>query len=199
VGSILNMLKRIGVKSCVSRDPETIRSAAQLILPGVGAFDNGMRQLKELDLIGLLAETVHERKVPLLGICLGYQLMTESSEEGVLDGLGWLQARTKRFSFNQEQSDFRVPHMGWNEVSTVRDTPLLSSLSDGPPRFYFAHSYYVECARDTDVYLRCNYGIDFHAAAGAGNIFGVQFHPEKSHRFGMALLRNFTSLKDPAC
>lgn len=189
IGSIQNMLAWIGAEACISADPQVIRRADKLILPGVGAFDNGMRRLNELGFVSLLQEQAIERGKPLLGICLGMQLLGQGSEEGSLPGLGWLAAESVRFRFEVTQSALKVPHMGWNTVEPVTESPLFAEITS--PRFYFVHSYHVTCQRQEDVLARASYGFPFVAAVRRQNIYGVQFHPEKSHKFGMALLRNF--------
>jgi len=187
--SVRNMLRKAGHASEVTCDPAVIRSAARLILPGVGAFDHGMRNLAERGLIDVLNEAVMERGTPILGICLGLQLMSRKSEEGVLPGLGWLAAETVRFRFAPDASE-RVPHMGWNIVTPVADTFLSDRLLPDT-RFYFVHSYHVRCDDPADVALTAPYGGQVVAAAVRGNVAGTQFHPEKSHKFGLALLQGF--------
>lgn len=188
LGSIRNMLKKIGVDCEVTADPSRIAAATQLILPGVGAFDAGMENLHRSGLVPLLNERVREAGVPILGICLGMQLMTKGSEEGFLPGLGWVDARTRRFQ--PRDPALKVPHMGWNRVAVARPSPLVDELPV-EARFYFVHSYYISCANEDDVLLRTTHGEEFTSAFEHGNVSGVQFHPEKSHRFGMQLLRNF--------
>lgn len=188
LGSISNMLKKIGVASRITADPGDIAQAEKLILPGVGAFDAGMDNLARSGLIPLLNQRVLQDRVPTLGICLGMQLMTRQSEEGQRQGLGWIDAEALRFRPNDP--GLKVPHMGWNRVDCQRDAPLVSDLPD-MPRFYFVHSYFVRCAHAEDVLLNTTFGGPFHSAFQRGNVMGVQFHPEKSHKFGMALLRNF--------
>lgn len=190
LGSILNMLKKIGAKAEASSDPQVLRRAEKLILPGVGAFDAGMRKLNEAGLISLLNELVLEKKVPVLGLCLGMQLMTKRSAEGTEAGLGWFEAETVRFQFGPENAHLKVPHMGWNTLEVRRPHPLVADL--GPePRFYFVHSYHVVCADQADVVAYTDYGHPVTAVIARGNLLGAQFHPEKSHKFGMQLLRNF--------
>lgn len=190
LGSIRNMFKKIGVESQITADPQQIAAAGKLVLPGVGAFDAGMENLERTGLIGLLNRRVLEEGVPTLGICLGMQLMARRSEEGRLAGLGWVDAEVVRFS--PPDSSLRVPHMGWNRVTTNRASELTDNLPQ-EPRFYFVHSYFVRCQDPADVLLTTQYGNPFHSAFQHRNVFGVQFHPEKSHRFGMELLRNFAS------
>lgn len=190
LGSIANMFKKVGAKALISSRTEDVSGADQLVLPGVGTFDTGMRRLKETGLVPLLREKVLQGKTPMLGICLGMQLMTEASEEGSMAGLGWIKGRTVRFPHG---IGLRVPHMGWNTVSQRKLCPLLHDL--GPePRFYFVHSYHVVCDQPDDILTVTEYGYDFASAFSHGNIFGLQFHPEKSHRFGMQLFRNFSGL-----
>ena len=188
LGSIRNMLKKIGVDSEISADAARIAAATKLILPGVGAFDAGMEKLEASGLAKVIDERVTGAAVPVLGICLGMQLMARRSDEGVRPGLGWIDAEALRF----EPLDpaLKVPHMGWNVVQPVRPAALTESLPD-ESRFYFVHSYHVRCRRPDDVLLTTPYGGAFHSGFHHGNIWGVQFHPEKSHKFGMQLLRNF--------
>jgi imidazole glycerol-phosphate synthase subunit HisH len=187
-GSILNMLKKLGFASEITSDARHIASAQKLILPGVGAFDAGIECLNRAGLTHVLNERVLDAQVPTLGICLGMQLMTKRSSEGSYQGLSWVDAEVSRFQ--PKDSRLKVPHMGWNLVNIVRTAPLVENLPV-EPRFYFVHSYYVTCQHDEDVLLTTQYGNDFHSGFHRGNVWGVQFHPEKSHKFGMHLLRNF--------
>jgi glutamine amidotransferase len=190
LGSIVNMLKKVGAKTQASSDPDVLRQAEKLILPGVGAFDAGMRKLNETGLVPVLNELVLEKKVPVIGLCLGMQLMTKRSEEGTEAGLGWVDAETVRFKFGPENAHLKVPHMGWNTLDIRRQHPLVSDL--GPEsRFYFVHSYYVVCQDEADVVAYTDYGYLLSAIISRNNIMGAQFHPEKSHKFGMQLLKNF--------
>lgn len=191
VGSIGNMFKRLGIRAVVSRDPEVIGKAERLIIPGVGAFDQGMENIGSLR--GVLNDRVLGAKVPVLGICLGMQLLTRGSEEGVTPGLGWIEADTIHFKkgYEDNTAEMRLPHIGWNFVDPAKSHPLLADLPDDP-RFYFVHTYRVACADPSDVLLTAQYGsIPFTAAFARGNIAGIQCHPEKSHKFGMQVFTNF--------
>jgi imidazole glycerol-phosphate synthase subunit HisH len=190
LGSLLNMCKHIGISASVSRKGQDILDATHIIVPGVGSFDYGIERLKESALIEVLNEAVCVRKKPTLGICLGMQLMTNYSEEGTESGLGWVDASTRKFPV---KSDFKVPHMGWNRLVEVQSSALLKDSLERS-RYYFAHSYYVDCNDRVDVVAQANHGFDFDVIFQKENIIGVQFHPEKSHKFGMKLLKNFFSL-----
>lgn len=193
VGSIQSMLKKIGTPSIISGSTDDIQRAGKLILPGVGAFDNGMKNIAELGLLPVLNKQVLEKGTPILGICLGMQLLTEKSEEGGLPGLGWIEGRTIRFRFDAQRKDLKIPHMGWNTVKVRKEGPLFTGMEDSP-RFYFVHSYYVTCSRQEDVLGTTEHGYEFTSAIRRANIMGTQFHPEKSHRFGITLLENFARL-----
>jgi glutamine amidotransferase len=192
VGSILNMLARAGAEAQASSDPEVIRGARKLILPGVGAFDTGMVNLRSLGLLDPLNQAVLVDKVPVLGICLGMQLLGLSSEEGAEPGLGWVDARAVRFR-PDPALQLKVPHMGWNEVALRRESTLFHAMFPHP-RFYFVHSYHCVCANPEHVVATSVHGESFVASLRSSNIYGVQFHPEKSHKFGMRLLDNFARL-----
>lgn len=191
-GSILNMLKKIGYDGIITKDLDAMKRADKLILPGVGSFDHGMQALRNLDLEKPLGEMVLIDKKPILGICLGMQLMTNSSEEGKDKGLGWIDASTIKFQVTSEHE--RIPHMGWNEVEVMKNS-ILSQDFDATYRYYFVHSYYIKCHNKADVLLETEYIHRFTSAFQKDNIFGVQFHPEKSHKFGMKLLGNFASMR----
>jgi glutamine amidotransferase len=193
LGSIVNMFQRLGIVVAATRDPSAIASADQLVLPGVGAFDQGMENLDKLGLADVLADRVLRARVPILGICLGMQLMTAKSEEGSKPGLSWIDADTVRFRAGLASTDrLKLPHIGWNVIGGTRPHPLLEGLQQGA-RFYFVHSYEVVCRNGKDVLAETEYGAHaFTAAYAHGNIAGVQFHPEKSHRFGAQLLKNFS-------
>jgi len=190
IGSVYNMLKKIGRKSEITRDLEKIRQADHIILPGVGAFDSGMEQLEKFGLVELIRHKAMVDKTPILGICLGAQLMLEKSEEGQKAGLGLVKGEVKRFQLSAE-SKLRIPNMGWNQIEKVKSSNLVNVLPE-QPRFYFVHSYHFKMTQSEDQLLMSEYGYSFCSAFQHENISGVQFHPEKSHKFGMALLRNFT-------
>lgn len=191
LGSMLNMFKRLGVPARIESDPQLIRSAEKLVLPGVGAFDAAMQRIN--DQPGLRQALDHMAmvdRVPVLGVCLGMQLLTCSSEEGELPGLGWVTGATLRFP---RQGSLKVPHMGWNIAQPTKPSRLTADLSCAP-RYYFVHSFFVLADDPTHSLMRTNYGLEFDSAIGRDNIYGVQFHPEKSHRFGMQILKNFAGL-----
>jgi len=191
LGSIQNMFKRIKVESETTSDVATIARAKKILLPGVGAFDAAMQKIESAGLLEVLNRKVLDDKVPTFGICLGMQLLTKSSEEGKLPGLGWIDARTVKFNFTN--NSLKIPHMGWNTVNVKRESSLINDLP-AEPRFYFVHSYYVSCAEAADVLTTTHYGTDFHSIIQHDNIFGAQFHPEKSHKFGMRILENFARI-----
>ena len=192
LGSLLNMFKKIGATAGIARSPAEIEAAQALVLPGVGAFDHAMKNLSESGLLQKLEDQVRGEGKPLLGVCLGMQLLTEGSEEGTLPGLGWIpNTRTTGFDHAAMQGSQRIPHMGWNYVRRNQDDPLFDEL--GEARFYFLHSYHVRCDDPADVLAYTTYGYEFVSALHAGHIWGVQFHPEKSHKFGMRLLSNFVA------
>ncbi len=188
LGSIANMLKVIGEKSIITSDKTQISKADKIILPGVGAFDAGMKQLKEKDLVEFMKDEAGSGK-PILGICLGMQLLGRKSEEGNLKGLQLIPFDNVRFRVSEE-SKLKVPHMGWDIVDFKQESPLLTGIK-GTQRYYFVHSYHAKCDDEKNVLMTCEYGYEFAAAVVKDNVYGVQFHPEKSHNFGMALLENF--------
>ncbi|OXR48839.1 imidazole glycerol phosphate synthase subunit HisH [Pusillimonas sp. T2] len=188
--SVIRMVEKAGASARIICTPEEVRDATALILPGVGAFDHGMGELVQRGLDKALSKVVLQEQVPVLGICLGMQLMCKGSEEGRAPGLGWFDAWATRFPDARETS-LPVPHMGWNLLSAVKDNPLLPR-HEQEQRFYFVHSYRIHCNDSSDVAATCNYGGNFVAAFQKNNMFGVQFHPEKSHRFGLGMMRRFT-------
>ncbi len=188
VGSVANMLKYLRVPAIIVKRPADLQKNSALILPGVGAFDHGMQNLHAAGWVETIKERV-DAGTPLLGICLGMQLLTDGSEEGEKPGLSLVPAYTKKFPFISADP-WKIPHMGWNETECL-DHDLFGSLVGAASRFYFVHSYHVVCEDDVDVAARCHYGFAFTAAVRRGNVFGTQFHPEKSHAFGMNVLRNY--------
>ena len=188
LGSIQNMLKVFGEKSIISSNPEELDKCDRYILPGVGAFDAGMKKLSESGLDVYIREKANNEKKPILGICLGMQLLGRKSEEGTLPGLGLIPFDNIRFRL--DDTDLKVPHMGWIIVVFKQDNSLLKGL-EGTQRYYFVHSYHAQCDSKENVLMTCDYGYEFAASVVKDNVMGVQFHPEKSHDFGMALLRNF--------
>ncbi|GAA4321347.1 imidazole glycerol phosphate synthase subunit HisH [Flaviaesturariibacter amylovorans] len=190
LGSVLNMFKKIGAPAQITADPDVLAKAEKVLLPGVGAFDAAMERLNGTPLREVLDHKALVEKVPTLGICLGMQLLTKGSEEGVLPGLGWIPAFTHRFP---PAEGLKVPHMGWNGVKPATPSPLTAGF-DPEYRFYFVHSYYVKAEDRRNAILETTHGVTFDSALQQGNIFGAQFHPEKSHRFGMQLFKNFAAL-----
>ena len=192
LASIKNMLKKAGFESELATDEETIGKASKIILPGIGAFDHCMSEFNKSGLRNIVTKQVLEQKTPVLGICVGLQMLMEGSEEGTEQGLGWIAGRTVKFK-KEELGDLKIPHMGWTNVKIAKKTPLTENLGD-QPRFYFVHSYYVQPNDKSDEMLTAFYGYEFTAAVNRDNIYGAQFHPEKSHKYGMRILENFARL-----
>ncbi len=190
LGSIKNMIRKVGGKSSIGSTKEAIRQAEMLILPGIGAFDSGINHLRASGLWDILNQRVLEDKVPVLGICLGAQLMTRSSEEGKEQGLGWFNAKTLRMDFSGIPGKWPLPNVGWRNVSAQNGYSMLNEIEE-TPRFYFVHSYYMSANDTSIVSMTASYGIDFACGLRSENIHCVQFHPEKSHAFGMRFFRNF--------
>lgn len=194
LGSIKNMFKYIGVEAIIESDIDKIAKASKILLPGVGSFDAAMKRINDSNLIEVLNEKALKEQIPILGICLGMQLLTNSSDEGSLKGLGWIDAKTLSFR-NFLQSNVRVPHMGWNYVKISNTSLLTAGLKeDEEARFYFVHSYFVRVENEKNSILKTNYGINFDSAIQKDNIYGAQFHPEKSHKFGMKIFENFARI-----
>ena len=191
VGSLINMVERLGWFAEIITAPEDLKKADKLILPGVGSFDNGVNRLKENNLWESLNYKVLIEKTPVLCICLGMQLITKRSEEGQLSGLGWIDGECLRFSFDDPA--IKIPHMGWNSVRFRKDSVLKSFIPEDP-RFYFVHSYYVKCNEQSDVLAITHYDLDFISMIEKDNIYATQFHPEKSHKYGMGLIKGFIEL-----
>jgi len=198
LGSVKNMLKAVGASAVISSDKNEIKNATKILLPGVGAFDSAMKNLIDLDLIDILKEKAYSDATPIMGICLGMQVLTKGSEEGELGGLGFIDAYARKFDFTHLECNLPVPHMGWNKAYLKKESKLLQegaeSYKDGGrmgERFYFVHSYAVSCKDEKDILSTSNYGYEFVSSFEKDNIIGCQFHPEKSHKFGMKLFKNF--------
>ena len=190
LGSIKNMFKRVGVESEIQSDLNLIGQAEKILLPGVGKFDAAMFRINERGLREVLERKALQEKVPVLGVCLGMQLLVKGSEEGLLDGLGWIDGYVKRF---ESDRSLKVPHMGWNVVRSSNPNRLIEELPV-ESRFYFVHSYFVETEKPENSMLKTTYGREFDSGIVFENIYGVQFHPEKSHKFGLALFKQFAEL-----
>lgn len=190
LGSVKNMLDHLGATSIRTNEPDAIQGADKIILAGVGAFDAAMDELQTLGLVELLHQRVLVEGVPVLGVCLGLQLMAKSSEEGSLAGLGWIDAEVRRFNFGDAGARLPLPHMGWEVVTPVRPSPILNPARR-EHRFYFSHGYHLVCSNAADVAATSTYGYEFPAIVHRRNIIGTQFHPEKSHGFGADVYRRF--------
>ncbi len=189
--SVFKCLDRMSIAAVISSDADVIREARKLILPGVGHFARGMQNIRELGLLDLLNHKVLIEKTPILGICLGMQLFTRWSEEGEVEGLGWLDAKTVKFDVS-DRYKFKVPHIGWNSLSIEKSNILFSDLND-EDMFYFVHSYHVVSNEAQVILASTEYDYSFHSAVHRENIYGTQFHPEKSHHSGMKILKNFVN------
>lgn len=192
IQAILNVYKRLGIEADRARTSEDVCAARRLILPGVGKFDTAMELFDRSGMRGAVEERVEEG-VPLLGICVGMQMLADSSEEGNKPGLGLVPGRVRHFNSNQASASLPMPHMGWNDVAPTDGSHLFDN-QESDTRFYFLHSYYFECADDSSVAARTEYGFGFHCAVSRGNVFGAQFHPEKSHHWGSGLLKRFSEI-----
>lgn len=193
VRAFLNMYKRLGIDAKPVTSARELVSAQKIILPGVGAFDYAMELLNRSGMRETLDGLVRQDKIPVLGICVGMQILANSSEEGKHDGLGWVPGCVRSFSSIQDMSAVRMPHMGWNDVKPLQKDGLFKNFSEDI-RFYFLHSYFYECSDVAQVCATTEYGLKFHCAVQNENVYGVQFHPEKSHHWGASLLRNFAEL-----
>jgi glutamine amidotransferase len=191
IRSISNKIQRSGYEALVTYETDIIKNADKLILPGVGNFYNGMQRLKERNIIEILNKKVLEEKIAILGICLGMQLFSNFSEEGNSEGLGWIDAETIKFRLSDIR--YKVPHMGWNSVVKKKESELFKDISDNC-YYYFVHSYHVKCNNKEDILATSTYGYEFVSAIQKGNIFGTQFHPEKSHMWGETMMNNFLNL-----
>lgn len=194
LGNVLafaHIYERLNLSFEIATEPQELKKARRIVLPGVGAFDWAMTRLNESGLRDTLDDLVQRRQVPVLGVCVGMQMMAIGSEEGELPGLGWLDARVVRFS-TEDAGDVPLPHMGWNDVRPVSNDGVFADID--APRFYFLHSYYIRPSKEQDILATARYGKVFAAAVRDGHIVGTQFHPEKSHQWGIDLLRNFAAL-----
>ena len=192
VKAFANVYKMLDIPAIIVTKPHELIKVSRVIMPGVGAFDHAMKCLQDSGMREMLDEIVLHQQVPVLGICVGMQMLTNSSEEGVSPGLKWINGDVKKIDSSFNKSIY-VPHMGWNDVKPLNNNDLFRGLSDDA-RFYFLHSYYVHCKRNEDVIAVTNYGVEFACAVNHENVFGVQFHPEKSHQYGIKLLKNFSEL-----
>ena len=192
IQAFANIYKRLGIFAEPVSDPDRLGAAEKIILPGVGAFDWVMSRLQASGLRPALDEAVLDRKVPVLGVCVGMQIMASSSTEGDMAGLGWIDAKVVRVNAGNGNNPLQLPHMGWNDVTPTRTNTLFADLVD--PRFYFLHSYMIEPANRADTIAISEYGEPFACAVQAGNVYGTQFHPEKSHDWGIGLLKNFAEI-----
>lgn len=191
--AIATILKNLNIEHEIISSPEELDKADKLILPGVGAFDETMKQLINSGLQEKLNYLVLERKVPVFGICVGMQILGNGSDEGKLPGLGWIPGVVKKFDKNLITTKPHLPHMGWNTIDNLNDHPIFNKI-DKDFGFYFVHSYYFECENEKNILSKCNYGIEFASSIYDNHIFGMQFHPEKSHGNGVQLLKNFAEL-----
>ncbi len=194
LGSVENMIKKMGYQSVITSNTEIINKSSKIILPGVGSFDNAIKKLKSTGLFDVINYNVLKLKKPILGICLGMQLLGKSSREGNLKGFGFLDFECLSFSDLGEKSDLKVPNMGWRDVKVLNSCSFTSNINS-ESRFYFVHSYYVPI-NDNYTVLSTKYGVNYTAALVYNNIFGTQFHPEKSHKYGMQILKNFIEVKN---
>ena len=193
IRAISNVYRRLNIETKIASSPSDLSSASKIILPGVGAFDRAIELLDASGLRGELEKQVVINEVPVLGICVGMQIMADRSEEGVMPGLGWINGVVKKFETGKLNYKIRLPHMGWNNIDVIKDNLIVTSV-DNMSKFYFLHSYHYECKEPQYIVAQTNYGIVFTSAINKNNIWGVQFHPEKSHDWGVMLLYNFAKL-----
>jgi glutamine amidotransferase len=193
INAFHNIYKSLGKDVCIAKNANDIQNATKLILPGVGHFDYAMKKFQDSGMVSIVSNLVQNNNIPILGICVGMQMLSNSSEEGELPGLGWINAKVKKIDSSLLTQTTCLPHMGWNDINIISDNFLLKNLPN-IPRFYFLHSYYFDCMQENDIIATSTYGNSFACAVNHKNIFGVQFHPEKSHKYGIKLLENFSNL-----
>ncbi|OQS42514.1 imidazole glycerol phosphate synthase subunit HisH [Chromobacterium haemolyticum] len=194
IQAFLNLFKRLGVHARRAETSEVLEDATRLILPGVGHFDHAMKRLNDSGMRSKLEELVLEKKIPIIGICVGMQMLSEGSDEGEMPGLNWIPGRVRAFASQTESAALPMPHMGWNELKPTTGSKLFATGFEDGAQFYFLHSYFFDAADKKDVVATANYGLDFDAVVSRGHIHGVQCHPEKSHHWGEQLLKNFVEL-----
>jgi imidazole glycerol-phosphate synthase subunit HisH len=193
IASISNMLKKIGVPAKISSDPEMVAQAEKLILPGVGNFEHCMNELRKAPFFETLERKVLNDKTPILGVCVGHQMLFDKSEEGNAAGLGWIPGKVIKFKPENMPAGYKIPHMAWTDIQPKEGSALFAGIEE--PRFYFVHSYYTLCSSEY-IQATATYGVEFVASVQKENIYGVQFHPEKSHKFGMDVYRNFAEVNN---
>ena len=193
INAFTNIFRQLHVQFGIAKTADELKGATKLVLPGVGAFDHAMNQLNKSGMRENIDEMVLGKKLPVIGVCVGMQMMAESSEEGKLAGLGYLDASVKKFDGSKISYSTHLPHMGWNDIKPVKENDILKGL-ETEAKFYFLHSYYFHCNNKQDTIAVTDYGIEFSCAVNKNNIYGVQFHPEKSHQYGIRLLNNFANL-----
>lgn len=194
IQAFLNMFKRLGIQATTAVNSKDLENATHLILPGVGAFDHAMTLFNDSGMRDTIENLVLKEKIPVLGICVGMQMLATGSDEGRMDGLNWIPGQVHSFAGNAATNNLPLPHMGWNDVKVVLNHPLLKNFSDDL-KFYFLHSYYYECKSAAHAIANANYGFDFDCIIASGNVFGIQCHPEKSHSYGAQLLKNFSEIE----
>ncbi len=192
INAFLNIYKQLNIPIKIAQNIEDLEQASKLILPGVGHFDYAMERFNNSGMKERVNQLVIEEHAPVIGICVGMQMMAEKSDEGILPGLGWIDAEVKKFDDRQATNKTPLPHMGWNDIQLLKDNPIFTGLNDA--KFYFLHSYYFSCNNESDKIAETDYSIRFTCAAHHQHVYGIQFHPEKSHKYGIQLLKNFAEL-----